>query len=181
MRVFFHVGGVNGTNRGTVDWLSTWGRKQQVVVGSKEERRPYIEEGGDHWRKVGGWIHGWKVDFFIFREINVFGKGTINQPHHSWYTFSTHWRKIIGNGFWDWSMVQGWTLRVYIWLRVLYSRDSKGIFTLFRNWCMQGRHRAWDRLLDSWVACTQTKRCMTSMGMHFRQVLDLDLMAMIQE
>ena len=32
---------------------------------------------------------GWRVDsrmkagFFIFREIDVFGKGTINQPHHS--------------------------------------------------------------------------------------------------
>ena len=51
---------------------------------------------------------------------------------------SAVWGRIIGNGFWDRSMVQGWTLSVYIWLRVLYSRDSKGILGF---WGSRTQHR----------------------------------------
>ena len=62
-----------------------WGRIQQAGLGSKEERRE--EEISNVLEEIiEGRLEGGFTDemwIFFYREINVFGKGTINQPHHS--------------------------------------------------------------------------------------------------
>ena len=51
----------------------------------RREKRRDLQQFGMR----GSSKEGWRVDlwmkggFFIFREIDVFGKGTIDQPHHS--------------------------------------------------------------------------------------------------
>ena len=121
--------------RGTVDWLSKGGskqqaglgrihrglsaregKKQQAGLGSKEEMQPYTERwgdlqhsGGDHWRKVGGWIQGWKVDFlFLFLEkIMSLGR----EPSTNCTILDTYFacigKGLLGTGF-----------RINLWFRV---------------------------------------------------------------
>ena len=74
-------------------WITEEGGETAI---HREKRRDLQQFGG------GSLKEGWKVDswmkggFFIFREIDIFGKGTIDQPHHSLYTFSMH-KKIWKN------------------------------------------------------------------------------------